>query len=446
MQPLISKYFFYYPATLIKGEIIGKYLHRYERFQYYSHDEIVQYQLTHLKKLLLHAYSKSVHYKKLFDENGISVSDIQTLSDLKKIPYLTKIDLSTKLTDITAINSGLLVSKKTTGGSTGQAVTLLKNADALARERAATWRSYKWAGVAIGDPQARFWGVPLHVSQRLKYRIINFIANRKIFSAFNIDEQCLDVFYRQLLRFKPAYLYGYVSVIEIFASYIKKHQYVLPDSIKCVITTSEVLSAAVRKEIEGSLKLDVFNEYGCGEVGSVAHECEHGEMHVMDDNLILEIIPAIDSSSVGEIVVTDLFNYATPLIRYRLGDYASISEKNCACGRTLKVIGNIHGRAYDCIHTEDDKVFHPEVMMYIFEDIKTAVGGIKQFQVVQETLGSLCINIIKAEGYSSETEIYIKKIIAAKLHELMAVRFEYVDEIQREKSGKLRLVKSALQG
>ena len=445
MHQFFSKYLFYYPVTLLKGEIIGKYLSQYNRFQNLPTADIEKYQLKNLGSLLQHAYSKSAYYKEAFDAQGVHPSEINCLEDLAKLPYLTKNDLVTRFNDIVTTGRSCLISEKTTGGSTGQAVTLLKNADALARERAATWRSYAWAGIQIGDPQARFWGTPLHASQRVKYQLIDFIANRKRFSAFNINEQRLEEFYQQLVHFRPAYLYGYVSVIELFARFIRQHNYELPASVKCVITTSEVLSDGARDEIRSSLKLAVYNEYGCGEVGSVAHECEHGEMHVMEDNLILEITPDSKGSTAGEIVVTDLFNYATPLIRYRLGDYASILNKRCDCGRTLKVIGNIHGRAYDCIHTVDGRVFHPEVMMYIFEDIKGTVGGIGQFQVIQESLDSLCIKIVKADGYNAETENHIKNVIADKLHKSMTVRFEYIDHVEREKSGKLRLVKSNLQ-
>ena len=444
MHPFFSKYLFYYPVTLLKGEVIAKYLSQYERFQRVPKQEIDSYQLAHLKKLIEHAYSKSGYYKEVFDAHGIGPADVKSLEDIKKLPYLTKNDLATRFDHIVTTNKSLFISEKTTGGSTGQAVTLLKNSDALARERAATWRSYNWAGVTIGDPQARFWGIPLHAGQQIKYSLVDFVANRKRFSAFDINEERLEMFYEQLVKFKPRYLYGYVSVIEIFARFIRDNNYTLPPSVKSVITTSEVLSKGVRKTIESALGVKVFNEYGCGEVGSIAHECEHGEMHVMDDNVIVEILSESEDSADGEIVVTDLFNYATPLIRYKLGDYASLSKKECECGRTLKTISNIHGRAYDCIRTEAGQIFHPEVVMYIFEDIKDTIGGIKQFQVVQENLDSLHIKIVKQDDYNKATEKNIDSNIRSRLHVNMKTRYEYVDEIAREKSGKLRLVKSEI--
>ena len=419
---------------------------QYERFQYSTKETINLYQIENLKKLLRHAYTKSDYYRELYDEHGVNLSSIHTLEDIKKLPYLTKNDLVKRYGQIATSSVSPLTSKKTTGGSTGQVVTLLKNSAALARERAATWRSYKWAGVEMGDQQARFWGAPIHNRRRIKYKIIDFIANRNRFSAFDISEQRLETFYRQLVKLKPSYLYGYVSIIEIFSQYINDHNYILPSSVKCAITTSEVLTKKSRRVIEDSLNIKVFNEYGCGEVGSIAHECECGEMHLMEDNLIVEIVAGDKESGAGEIVVTDLFNYATPLIRYKLGDYASIPRVNCSCGRSLRTIGNIHGRAYDCIYTKRGNIYHPEIIMYIFEDIKDNVGGIDQFQVIQESIESLCIRIVKADDYSLDMEKYIDKEIKARLDTNISTRYEYVDEIQREASGKLRLVKSNIHG
>ncbi len=444
MHQLLSKYFLYYPVTLLKGENVGKHLKNYEQFQYFSKEKISQHQLQRLKKLLQHAYAKSSYYKEVFDAHNIVVSDIQTIQDLSKLPFLTKSDVVGRFNDIVSVNNNFLISEKTTGGSTGQAVTILKNADALARERAATWRSYKWAGVGIGDSQARFWGTPLVVGQRLKYKLIDLIANRKRFSAFDINEERLKLFFNELKKFRPSYLYGYVSIIEVFSKYVSDNNLKLPSSTKSVITTSEVLSKKSRKFIEEALNIKVFNEYGCGEVGSIAHECEEGAMHVMDDNLILEIIPDVKGSTSGEIVVTDLFNYAMPIIRYKLGDYASVSDKDCACGRTLKTIGNVHGRAYDCIITEDGKLYHPEIVMYIFEAIKDIIGGIRQFQVIQETSNTLCVKLVVDNVDIDYVEKYIDKEFKSKLHHGIVSRFEYVDIIPREKSGKLRLIKSML--
>ncbi len=428
----------------MKGELVGKYLPRYRRYQYQSSEDIKSYQTLYLKKLLNYAYLNSSYYKNSFDNADVLPSDLRTLDDLRNFPYLSKNDLAMKMPSIATKQNALFVSRKTTGGSTGQAVTLLKNTNALARERAATWRAYEWANVYVGDSQARFWGSPLHQSQRIKYKIIDLIANRMRLSAFEINDIRFEEYYNKLTTFRPAYMYGYVSVIEAFAVFMEKRSYILPPSVKSIITTSEVLTDKTRHYMEGVFGLKVFNEYGCGEVGSIAHECEHGNMHIMDENLIVEIDNDKSGSDSGEIIVTDLHNYATPLIRYRLGDFATFSDELCSCGRTLKILAGIHGRAYDSIITSEGNSFHPELVMYIFEDIKESRGGILQFQVIQQKLDQMCVKIVKDKNYSTEIESYIAREFKERLSPDINTTFEYVGSIEREKSGKLRLIKSEL--
>lgn len=444
MNKNVSKYLFYYPATFLRGERVIKYLSDYEAFQWKPAEEIELYQLTRLKILLQHAYEKIDFYRSSFDKLGIGLPKIDNLQDLNKLPLLTKADVVGSAEKLVTKNHSLFTTNKTTGGSTGQAVTIRKNADALARERAATWRAYHWAGIGIGDPQARFWGIPLHTTTKLFYSAVDFIANRRRLSAFDINKNSMQRYYKEILKFKPSYFYGYASMIAEFSRFVKDYQYPIPPSLKCIITTSEVLDDTTRSLIQSTFKCRVFNEYGCGEVGSIAHECEYGNMHVMADNLILEILGEDGRmSDAGEIVVTDLYNYAMPLIRYRLGDFASVSDKRCACGRGFPIIKKIHGRAYDMIADPDGNKYHPEIIMYIFEELKDSQSGISQFQVVQKTKSLIEVVIVPSKQYKKSTEQLIANRIHEKVHPGLEIRFVYSDTIQREKSGKLRLIKNS---
>lgn len=444
MKSYLSKYLLYYPTTMLKGEQVFKYLKEYRQFQYYSAESICSYQLKALKSLIKYASARSPYYNKKFGEAGLFASDISTIDDIKKFPQLTKELLVKHREEIQTTRNNPFITRKTTGGSTGQAVTLLKNPDALARERAATARAYEWAGVEIGDPQARFWGVPLEHSVKLKARIIDFIANRRRYSAFAVNPAVLQQYYEDILSFRPKYLYGYASSIMEFSIFLTDSGYRLPGSVKSVITTSEVLTDETRDKIQSATNARVFNEYGCGEVGSIAHECEEGSMHVMEDNMIVEIEGATGNNVEGEIILTDLFNYATPLIRYRVGDYASLGNSGCACGRSLKTFRNVHGRAYDCLKSPDGKIFHPELIMYIFEDIKNKTGDIRQFQVIQDKQDHLLIRLVPENSIQSLTRNIIIQYIHEKLHPSIQITFECVDHIEREGSGKMRLVKSCL--
>lgn len=446
MNKTLSKYLFYYPATLLRGEFVWKHIRAYEQMQWKSHEEILKYQATQLKKLLLHANKTVPYYHSLFKDNNISVNNIKNLDQLSQLPIITKADIVKHSKNLHSKKNFYLPSNKTTGGSTGQAVTIKKNANALARERAATWRAYNWAGIGIGDIQARFWGTPLSSKGKLLSKAVDYISNRTRLSAFNINSCSLENYYQELTKLKPTYLYGYVSMILEFANSITKKGYPTFDSLKCVITTSEVLNKDSRRTIETALNIKVFNEYGCGEVGSIAHECEHGSMHIMAENVIIEIDTSNspDEKS-GKIIVTDLHNYAMPLIRYDVGDYATLSSQTCPCGRGLPIIEKIHGRAYDIIMDIDGNKYHPEVLMYIFENLKTNNAGISQFQVIQKDASLLKINLIKGPNYHNDTEKLITERIHLDIHQDFHIDFNYVNKINREDSGKLRIIKSEIQ-
>lgn len=443
MNKTLSKYLFYYPATLLRGELVWKYLKQYQEQQWQSKDSLMQYQIVSLKRLLHHAADTVPYYQHVFFDGNIDINKIDNLEQLKQIPILTKSDVVSNADELRSTKHFTFISNKTTGGSTGQAVSISKNADALARERAATWRAYMWAGVSIGDIQARFWGVPLSQKRKFFYKVVDYISNRSRLSAFNINNKSLDAYYQKLIRLQPAYLYGYVSMIVDFATFIIDNNYKPIPSLKCVITTSEILNQHSRNIIETAFNTKVFNEYGCGEVGSIAHECEYGNMHIMSENVIVEIdhTNSPDDSS-GRIIITDLHNYAMPLIRYDVGDFATLSTDACECGRNLPVIKKIHGRAYDVIKAPDGIKYHPEVIMYIFEDLKSKNVGIKQFQVIQKEIDLLEITIIKDNHYNQSTETVLTQSIKKAIHPSIRIIYHYTDNIKREASGKLRIIKS----
>ena len=164
-------------------------------------------------------------------------------------------------------------------------------------------------------------------------------------------------------------------------------------------------------------------------------------MHVMSDNLIVEIDQQTSSSDPGEVIVTDLFNYAMPLIRYRLGDYATLSDETCSCGRKLPLMSKIHGRAYDFIVGPDNNKHHPELLMYIFEELKDENAGIMQFQVVQPNKTKLDVYIVKGPTYSEATNRRLIDRIHEEVHPELNISISFVDSIKREASGKLRLIK-----
>lgn len=432
MNSYLSRYLFYYPTTRLRGERVFSYLKESRKFQTKSSKEIESYQLDRLKKIFEWAKQNSDFYGNLY--RNINSNDLTTLKDVSKLPLVSKQDLISNAPEMqTAYQERFEF--KTTGGSTGEPVKVAKNMSALARERAGTWRCYEWAGVNVGDPQGRFWGVPHTSKSQILASLTDFVANRKRVSAFNMDEVSLLQYYNQLKAFSPKYLYGYVSAIETLAMFIKKKNLAPLKSIKSIITTSEVLHPPVRESIEEAFKVKVFNEYGCGEVGSIAHECERGQMHIMADNMLVTIVEQ-------ELVVTDFYNYKMPLINYRTGDFGGVSNRDCACGRNLPILDNLYGRAYDIIRLRSGKNIHPEAIIYVIEDFKAEHDVISQFQAIQHDYDCIELCIVSLGGWD---KVYSEKIISKMKENIdsdITFRITIVDRIKREKSGKMRVVKS----
>ena len=437
----IFKYLIYFPVVWSRGQCVPNYLRELQQSQYLSPSDLVALQVAKLRRILAYAKRSVPFYSKVLAD--VPDSEIGIVADTQRLPFTSKADLNDSLGAMKSRDRFYFLTQKTTGGSTGEPITIPKTRDAMAWELAATWRGYSWAGIDIGDRQGRFWGVPFTKRDRVRARVIDFIANRKRCSAFSFDEQSLREYTILLERFRPKYFYGYVSMIEEYAKFFQRNGTSPPFNLKCVITTSEVLTGGHRKVIEDVFSTKVFNEYGSGELGSVAHECEEGALHVSAENMIVEVIDgerSCKAEEVGELVVTELNNYAAPLIRYRTGDFASLSGVQCKCGRSLPVIKNLFGRAYDMIRNSEGKLFHGELMMYIFEEAQRQHLGIRAFQVIQEDVRSFRIKIVPDERYGRETKEFIAHRIREQFDRNAIVRFEIVGQINRAASGKMRLI------
>lgn len=432
------KYAVYYPVVLVRGEWIANHLEALEKTQYLPVEDIEQLQLERLNKLLKHARATVPYYV------NIPTSSLTSLERLQDIPLLEKEALRNCADQFYSSKTGILTRYKTTGGSTGAPVTLRKDSQGMAHELAATWRGYRWAGIDVGHRQARFWGVPADNKGYLRARIIDFVSHRKRLSAFSFSSSDLAMYLSELKRFKPDYFYGYVSMIRQFADYIDKEGKNGVLKPNAIITTAEALTKVDRQQIESVFECKVFNEYGCGELGTIAHECEHGKLHISAENMIVEILGDDGSPArvgePGEIVVTDLVNYSTPLIRYRLKDYATMSNRPCPCGRQLPVVLGVHGREYDMLVNSEGKKFHGEFFLYLVEDLKKENISIDKCQFVQNKME---INI--RISYSGNLSVdyfqnYFLTKLKARFDPNVKVLVNFVSDIPRERSGKLRTV------
>ncbi len=442
MNPWIARNLVYRPATWLRGEPVFRLLRRYEQTQWWPAARIAALQEDGVRSILRHAAASTAHYGDLVREAGLDPATLET-KDLARLPLLTKLDLVERGGRLQAPMRPGATSWKTTGGSTGVAVRLRKDRFATAAEQAASWRSYAWYGIGPGDRQARFWGMPQTTKARLRFGAIDFILNRDRFSAFAFRREDLGRYYARVAATRPAWVYGYVSMLVQFARHCLDEGLALAHAgVRAVVTTSEVLTPGDRALLADAFGAPVYDEYGCGEVGAVLYECERGTKHLMAENLFVELLPdpTPEEPEAARLVVTDLHNRATPLLRYDLGDRV-VPAPPCACGRGLASFARVFGRAYDVVETSDGTRYHGEFFLYVLEEARERGLAVRQAQFVQTDADALELRIVaSAEGGGAGA--WMARELEARTAGRLRVAVREVGSIEREPSGKIRLIRA----
>ncbi len=405
-------------------------------------ERLAERQRERLAAMLGYARARSPYYRERWPRLE-RVDSREAEEILAGLPCITKVDLREHVEEMRARPGPRRVTRKITGGSTGQAVTVYKDRAAVAREMAASWLGYGWFGIGMGDRAARFWGSPHSLKRRLRFAAADFAMHRVRFSAFAFDDADLEGYWRRCLDFRPQYLYGYVSMLVEFAAFLRRRGYDASTlGLKAVVTTSEVLSEPQRKLLGEVFDAPVQNEYGCGEVGPIAYECERGGLHVMSENLRVELLGddgrPVGPGESGEVVVTDLNNHAMPLVRYRLGDFG-VWGGPCPCGRGFPVLEKVWGRAYDFVQLPSGRRCHGEYFMYLFEDLRGSGVDVEQFQVVQAGERELDVAVVVKSTLGDDVEHRVHEALQERVRG-MEVTVRRVPAIKRAPSGKMRVI------
>lgn len=334
-------------------------------------------QLLKIKHLLQVAEERSPYYRDKFARQSVHAAEISSFEEFRsRIPILEKVDLANNQQAIlTRPVAGTV--RRDTAGSTGHPRAIYLDNRSVIAQRMIRHHCQSWHGVRFGAPEARFWG---RRDRSWRSAAKDWILNRKTFRLFSESKHFLDAEVSSFNRFRPVCVYGYPSLIARFARYVlASGQSLIGPSV--VITTAEAVTSSDRSVIEKAFGCKSVVEYGCSEVDIIAHECEVGGLHVVADRVYLEIE---GDGGEGDVIITDLDNLAFPIIRYRLGDFASIDRRNCECGRNWELLRALIGRTSDrFIIRPDGSSTHAVVLAHIVEDINRDSTLIQSFRVDQ---------------------------------------------------------------
>jgi phenylacetate-CoA ligase len=375
----------------------------------------------------------------MFKSLKLNPADVKNIDDLQKLPILTKEDIRNNLGNLTAKNySKRELMLSATGGSTGEPMSFFINKEWGAWNMAAAYREWSWAGYKPGDKIAYLWGAPQDLSHQgeLKNKMFNLINRTIMLDAFDMTKKTLDEYVRMLRKFKPKVINAYVSAVYLMAQYMENRG-INDIKPKAILTSCEMLFDYQRETIERVFGCEVFDYYSGRDTTIHAGECpEHSGYHLAIENAVVEFIrddEHVESGEMGKIIITDLSNYAMPLIRYEIGDLGVPSDEICSCGRGLPLMKKVVGRVTDIITTKDDKYVHGEFFTHLFYDTR----GIKQFQFIQKTKEYAILKIVKKINYS---QAELDKIINQIYEQCGDIRIdvEFVESIPLTSSGKYR--------
>jgi phenylacetate-CoA ligase len=254
-----------------------------------------------------------------------------------------------------------------------------------------------------------------------------------------IHEASLQRFLDSARRPAPFVLQGHAHSIFIVARWLETrgHRSLRPRGI---IATSMMLLRPERDTIERVFGCAVTDRYGCEEVGLIACECpEHRGMHLNVDHLVVECLredgtPAGPGEE-GALVLTDLMNRGMPLIRYRIEDVGVRSDRICPCGRGLPLLERLSGRTADFLVRADGSLV---AGVSLVERTLTALPGIEQMQIVQEAIDTFRLRLVRADGYSSDTEDALRREFRTVFGDSIRVTVDAVDSLTQDPSGKYR--------
>ena len=238
-----------------------------------------------------------------------------------------------------------------------------------------------------------------------------------------------------LIKQNPDYLISVASNVHELARYCGKHG-LRPSRLCEVRTYGEALHPDARADIRSAWGVPVIDMYSCREAGYLALQCpEHEHYHAQAEGTYLELLDEqgrpCEPGKLGRVVITALHNFATPLIRYDIGDYAEAGER-CDCGRGLPVIRRIVGRVRNMLRLPGGGMRYPRFGEYEFGEIKS----VRQFQVVQKTLQDIDVVLVVARPLTPAEEDTLRALIIRNLAHPFAVCFVYRDNIPRSAGGK----------
>ena len=427
---------------LLAGEsaTLAALMYQLEQTQWLPADALAERQHQQLVQTAAHAETHSAHFRSRMQAAGLRPEQLSTQENLRRLPVLRRreVQAAGEALYCAGIPSAHApVAETRTSGSSGEPVVVKRTSVSGLMWLAMTLREHLWqrrdfrGRLAViranlqGDKMDwPTWGPPASL-------LFETGSSHGLVITTDVARQ-VD----WLQSINPDYLLVYPTNLAALLDQCERRGQRFA-RLRQIRTIGETLSPGVRESARRVLGADIADTYSSEEAGIIALQCpESGLYHVMAESLIVEVLNEQDEpcvpGEVGRVVVTDVHNFATPLIRYDLGDYAEMAGA-CPCGRGLTALTRIVGRKRNMVRLPDGRSFWPLVGFARYRDI----APIRQYQLIQRDFETIEVRLVSDALLTADQERRIGALICEALDYSFKLQFTYFpEEIPRGPGGK----------
>ena len=409
-----------------------------EQTQYEPAEKLLRRQLRQAHRLVVHAARTVPFYRDRLAGVAGTARNRLTLEAWRQLPVLTRTDIQGAGARLHATSLPLGAGGTTlarTSGSSGEPIEVMKTGRAALFFNVLSLRYHAWFKRDFRklNLDMRTLSGSADAAQRQPGRWgVGYVTGPSV----TIDiGQPIPALFDALIREDPCYLQSHPFTLLELARHSERVG-VKPRNLREARTFGELLRPEVREACRRVWGVPVTDNYSATETGIMALQCPDAEhYHVQAESVLLELLrddgtPCAPGET-GRVVVTALQNFAMPLIRYDIGDFA-IAGAACSCGRTLPVISEIAGRDRAMLVLPDGTRLRPVIR----QQELAACGPINQFQITQTARDALAVKLVVPRPWTVEEEARLRSHLQQNFRYPYTVDVEYVTGIPRSAAGK----------
>ena len=388
-----------------------------------------EYENNRFMKIFHHACKYSAFYKRHYAEYGVNLKAVQSMDDMGLLPQIDKKIVRAYKDDI-LIGPSIFMLTGCTSGSSGKSLTVYRSYDSILTEHAYLWNFYNMCGVKFGENMVIIRG-DLNRDELCRY---NKYGNILYLSSYNINRENIEKYVKLLREFRPRFISGYPSSLEILSNALCRINTQL--NIPIAVTSSETLHGFQREKIKTYLGATCYDWYGNAERTVAIEQYPSGQYYFVPGYSINEVYNS-------HMLTTSLFNDSFPLIRYMVNDVIELSSstepviEGAKEPATIKV-ERILGRDDDYIHLRDGTMIGR--VSKVFKGVDDLVFA----QVLQDSPDYISINIVTDNPNFDNREVM--KRMRLLVGDQIDIKLNLVteDKIIKTEAGKYRMVMNFL--